>query len=580
MLHLQENATQLFITGPDSDLRLLVDEFRFRPDGYYYTVTYQQYQKSDGAEGWDGYIYPFKQVKGDMVIAPRGRKEDLFRYAKAEGVRLDTSGLLENPFTMLEIDDIRPDLIAGSFALDQRQRECILNWVQEAVGINKVTVGGGKTATFAGTAAFIKEHFPDARFIYITPSERLVRQAAKEMRRMLPQFDIGQCGGGHHEFEAKDMVICTVSMLSKHFVPLVQEGWFETFMAILYDEVHHAASPTSKKILEVIPAYFRLGASDTAKEKDKGKFYTIRGLFGPKLTEVKSDPLIREGRLAKPHIYIVDLKPFMGKYNSMEHRAPPDSDAYVLMDGQWLKGIYRGPVYEKDEFGEIKMRSVKTAELDEDTQQFVVEQKPVIAPGMHRIEIDKTEFEIDSRWCLLERVYDRAIIRFKSRNELVVRWTNYFHRRGWPTVVVATRTTHVYILEALLNKAIPRKFVRILTGYEKDSPEQRDAMFAWFKATPGAVLITPLIKEGVSINEIAAMVVADHVADHEVAKQIIGRAMRPKKDNRAHVVWFWDRQNKVLSTGCRNLLEFLEVTAGFSYYHPVYEPEDVFERKP
>lgn len=90
-------------------------------------------------------------------------------------------------------------------------------------------------------------------------------------------------------------------------------------------------------------------------------------------------------------------------------------------------------------------------------------------------------------------------------------------------------------------------------------------------------MVTPLIKEGVSINEIKAMVVADHVADYEVARQIIGRAMRPKgkKDNRAHVVWFWDRQNSTLSTGCRSVLSYLEKTEGYEYYHPCAGPETV-----
>jgi excinuclease UvrABC helicase subunit UvrB len=58
------------------------------------------------------------------------------------------------------------------------------------------------------------------------------------------------------------------------------------------------------------------------------------------------------------------------------------------------------------------------------------------------------------------------------------------------------------------------------------------------------VQVPLLVREGISINEIAALVVADFVADEEVARQIIGRAMRPKrKDNRAGVVWFAERQH-------------------------------------
>ena len=587
MLKVQETATQLVVSGPEHQLTAMVEAFRFHPPGYFYAVSYQRYMKSDGEEGWDGWLYPFRKVKGYGVL-PRGRKEDLFRLAYEEGIKVDPAGLLDNPFTALEIDDVRPDLIAGSYELDIRQRTCILNWLRAGIGINKVTVGGGKTNTFGGAAALIKERFSDARFLYITPSERLVRQSTREMRRMLPHFEVGQCGGGQHEFEARDMVVCTVAMLNAHFDGLLHEGFFETFICILFDESHHAASATAKKILNAVPAFFRLGASDSTKEKDLAKHYAIRGLLGPVLTEVKAHPLIKIGRLAQPHIYIVDLKEYRGKFNHIEHRALPNSDAYALLDGVWRKGTYLGPVYELDDKGEIKMRLVKTAEVLEMTdpetgrvtQSFKVEQKPIIVDGVHRLKIDGEEYEVESRWCLLDRVYDRAIIRFKSRNDLIVKWTDYFHRRGWPTVVVATRTTHVYILEALLKKVIPKEMVRILTGYEKDSPEQRDAMFEWFKQTPGAVLISPLIKEGISINELRAMVVADHISDPEVMRQIFGRAMRPKgADNRAHVAVFWDRQNTVLSRGCHKLLNELEQTDGFSYYHPVHDPDDVFEVK-
>ncbi len=56
---------------------------------------------------------------------------------------------------------------------------------------------------------------------------------------------------------------------------------------------------------------------------------------------------------------------------------------------------------------------------------------------------------------------------------------------------------------------------------------------------------------------------------YEIARQIIGRAMRPKmRDNPAHVVWFWDRQSSVFSKGFRKVLEKLESTEGFTCYHP------------
>ena len=571
MITLYENATHIIVTGKPSELDVLVADFQFRPEGYYYALSYQRYKISKGAEGWDGYIRPMQRINSTSAKILRGHKEDVIRFAEFEGFNVSLKHLLEYPFAELEIDDVRPDLIAGRYELDMNQRQCILDWLRAGIGFNKVTVGGGKTATFAGAAALIKERFPEARFLYITPSERLVRQATKDMRGFLPQFDIGQCGGGRKEFKAADMVICTVAMLVKHFVTLSAKGWFDTFYGILYDEVHHAPSKTSQQILMAVPAYFRLGASDTGKENDKGRSTTIRGLFGPLLNEVHAAPLIDVGRLARPHIYVVDEPSWRDRRSAVPYRPAIGSAAHMLLDGEWVPAVYKGQVFERDKDGKCKTKTVKTAEKDEHGEWIRI-QEPIVVPGLHRLEIAGHIHEVESRWCLLDRMYDRSIIQFRPRTNLIIEWTRFFSAKGWPVVVVATRTTHVYILEAVLTEAVGKDKVRILVG--EDSPGVRDETFDWFKNTPGAVLISPLVKEGISINELRCVVVADPVSDYEIARQIIGRAMRPKvgKDNRAHVVMFWDRQHPVLSRGCGRVFHHLELVEGYQFYHPCTSP--------
>ena len=367
-------------------------------------------------------------------------------------------------------------------------------------------------------------------------------------------------------------MVCTIAMLNKHFYDLALEGWFKKFIAIFYDEVHHAASPTSRKILLSVPAFFRFGASDTTKEKDERKWNDIRGLFGPVYNVVKAAPLIREGRIAKPHIYVVDVKAWNNKFKDVSFEPPSGSRAHVLVDTEWRMGKYISPVYERDDKGEIVHREVKTA-IKDDQDEWVIEMVPVIVPGLHLIELDGVEHEIGSSWCLLNRTYDRAIIQFAERNKEIVRWTKMYAERGLSTVVVCTRTLHVYILEAMLKEAIQPDKVDILVG--EDSPTRRDEAFDWFKKHPGSVLITPLVKEGVSIPEIRAGVVADYVADGEVAAQIVGRFIRQKKtgDNRAEITWFRDRQHPVLRRGCNAVFQWLEKIEDYVFYDPAPDPD-------
>jgi superfamily II DNA or RNA helicase len=575
MVTLFENATHLVVTGQPVEIDQLVEDFQFRPEGYFYSPLYERFRVSKGKEGWDGYVRPFQKLSISAGRILRGRKQEMIGLCNTHGYTVNTSKLLASPFSDLQLADVPPDLIAGDFHLDDNQRTCIHRWLVAGIGVNRVTVSGGKTATYAGAAALIKTRFPDARFLYLTPSERLVRQVTKEMRRFLPGWDVGQFGGGIRQHAAKDMVVCTVAMLSKHFNALKGRKWFKSFLGLLYDEVHHCGSKTSQKVVLEVPAFFRLGASDTIKEDNQTRHNAIIGLFGPILHEVTAAPLMERGRLAKPHIYIVDEPSWNNKYRDVSYTPAKQSKAFVLMDGQWKKATYLGPVYDVDDKGKPLTKSVKTAERNEDGG-WVTADEPIIVQGLHRIQLDGTEeeYEIESRWCLLERMYDRCVIQFKSRNEQIVAWAKAYSARGLPTLIVCTRTLHIYILEALLKAAIKPELVDILFG--QDAPAIRDERFEWFRSTPGSVLVTPLVKEGVSINEIQAGVIADYVSDWEVANQIIGRFLRKKigPDNRAHITWFRDRQHPVLRRGCNGVFQQLEKIQGYTFYDPAPTPAE------
>jgi superfamily II DNA or RNA helicase len=130
------------------------------------------------------------------------------------------------------------------------------------------------------------------------------------------------------------------------------------------------------------------------------------------------------------------------------------------------------------------------------------------------------------------------------------------------------------LLQAELEKKIGAEFVRILFS-EHDSKE-RDATFQWLKDTPGSVLISPLVKEGVSIPELTAGVVADYVGTIDVARQIIGRFIRKKRhrdENTATIVWFADRQVPSYRRGSMEVLRDLESIRGYKFVHPVQGPE-------
>lgn len=574
MIKLKETATRLSLEGPTDHIEQLIVSFRYHPASYWMSDAYQLYKSTNGKSGWDGYLYPMRRLswghgKTTAEIA-RGFLDDVVERVKRYSFGLDDHDLLIRPFSGISVEDIPKDIVKSDFELDDLQLAAIAAWLDGVIGINYVTVSGGKTVMFAAAAAMIKRRYPKARFLYFTQSERLVRQVHTELVKFLPDWHITRFGGGSKDDTGKDIVVVTGAMLNKHFKRLKNEGWFKTFMGVLVDEVHHAASPTWSKVLAVVPAFFRLGASDTMCEDDPARWHTIRGLVGPIRSKIEARQLIKDmamsmassGRLAKPHIYLVDVPAWTGKFRNVPHAPEPDTEAWALISGEWKKGLYLGPVFETDPESPDGIKRDKAGD-------------PIKLDNCHRLAIDGVERDVESRWCLLQRTRDQAIIRFNERNRLITQWAKHYSEKGWPTLVVCTPTLHILILKALISAELGKDKVKIL--YSEHDSRERDEVFAWLQSTPGAVLISSLVKEGVSLPEIRGGVIADYVAGWEVARQMIGRFVRkkPSGDNYACMTAFVERQHPKLVTKSIQMLDKLSKTRGFTFYHPVVGPDTI-----
>lgn len=580
MITIQETPTRILLFGPEDELRTLDKHYAYKPDRYWMADSYQiwkRHQKiiekatKDGnvvlAEelmnrrvGWDGWTHPFKlktdHSTGKILngVFGRGHLHDIEEIAMSYEITVDKSKCLRNPFEGITTEDIPDDLLNAELNPEQWeiQKRCILAWLSHGIGRNKVTVSGGKTAMFCAAAAMVKTKFPRARFLYFTPTERLSKQVYEEAKRFLPDWDITKFGGGGDRNDTgKDMVVCTGAILNKRFAELVSSKWISTFMGLLLDEAHFVPSPSWSRVILASSAYFRFAASDTTREDNPERRLAITGLCGPIYERVEAAELINLDRIATPTIDIVSVPAWDGMYDELTHQVEPETPAWVLADGEWLKGTYKGYVYELDEKGDYK--------LDR-------KHNPIKIPGLHRIDIKGSEFQVESRWCLLHRKYDKAIITFNQRNAIIAERVKAYSEKGWPTLVIATRTLHVMILQAVISKLVPSEKVKVL--YSIHSPKERDETFAWMKETPGSVLISPLVKIGVSINAIKAGVVADFVSDWEFLNQLVGRFLRKKFDgspNEAEITVFNDTQCSSYASTCNRLYTKMKTIEGYRW---------------
>ncbi len=572
MVTLRETPTRVLVSAEEPELVMLVKAFRFRPLSYFRADSYQLFKATGGEQGWDGYRYPLAKKTRTAAEILRGRKDEILEFCAQFKLPVDTTKLFVSPFADLTVEDVPYDLIEADFALDKNQRGAIVQWLRNGMGIAHFAVNSGKTGTLAGAAAMIKRKYPKARFLYFTPAERLVKQTYDWMKKFLPGWDITQYGGGgKRDKTGKDMVVCTHAILNRNYARLHREGFFNTFYALLLDESQHSQSPSCTRVMLNCAAFFRFAASDSLKESDPDKHSKIVGLCGPVRCTVTCGELIAAGRSARPHIYLVDSPSWKGKFSTLTNNAAPGSRAWTLMNDEWVKCAYAGPVYERDAKGKISTKTRRRFK----NGFWAEEITPLTVDNLHHLRLeDGQHIDADAGLTLLDRRYDRAIVQFKARNDLIVEWAKYYAvDKNWRTVVVATRSSHVIILRDMLEPVVGE--VRTLTG--TDSTKTRDDAFAWFKATPGAVLISSILKEGVSVNEIEAGIIADHVVDFEVARQILGRFMRKKANNECHIVMFLDRQHPRYERNAIKLIGQLEREEGFQFLWPVIGPDTISE---
>lgn len=564
-----ETATRLYVDCRWETYQSLDERFRFRPPDYWRSPAYAVWKRAKEAgiapRGWDGYVRLLKSApeRGSWWM-DRGHKEDLLEFCRGEGYAVDESGLLESPFSGMTLDDIPDDLLPGSkHPLDDRQRECIVRLLRAGMGTVKAAVNSGKSMALWGCAAMLKRQRPKDRILYVTPAERLVKQAVASGREFLPDWEIGQYGGGKKQPGAADAIVATVASLVANMDELSDQGFFKSFSMLLYDECHHSTSVSSRKIVEIVPAFFRIGMSDTVKDErkeDTAKGTGIRGMFGPCRFEIDMATLVRTGRSAMLSVYVVEIPGWRGMYDDLPHIAVKGSPAWAHVEGKWQKGTYIGPTPQFGEDGEV-MIDRKGREITE--------------MGSHEVTIGDRPVTVGSRLVLLHRAYDKAVVRFRERNDLIVAWAKHFSGLGRPTLIVATRTVHVHVLESLLATAgVP---VRSLIS--DHTPRERDEAFAWLSDGIGNVLVSPLMKEGVSMPELRGGIVADTVTSVDLARQIAGRFMRKKTggDNVAHLVWFNDTQMRSTRYGCKKVVAQLKATRAMRFCHPCAGPTSLGE---
>jgi superfamily II DNA or RNA helicase len=228
-----------------------------------------------GAEYMSDRVYFIEEEENCLKI-PRGFKSELLE-------RLDKYGADYDTFDIRNSNDNLSSDYHSNIDLRPKQKEAKQAIIENEQGLVMASPGFGKTTTALDTML----HLGQKTLILIDKSE-LAKQWIDRAKEQF-NLELGLIGDG--DFKELDITVATLQTLRSRSEQLTEEGFWNKWGAIFYDESHHASSETYYDIINRFPAKFRIGLSAT-KGKSPSREKISEFIFGPVIFEDKSNQLI------------------------------------------------------------------------------------------------------------------------------------------------------------------------------------------------------------------------------------------------------------------------------------------------
>jgi len=211
------------------------------------------------------------------------------------------------------------------------------------------------------------------------------------------------------------------------------------------------------------------------------------------------------------------------------HRTSAAEKFYQL--GLSLPQIYRyglsATPWRRVKGEEIKIEAVVGPIIFEVRAEDLINEKFLAKPKFEVITYESTMPSFSERY---KELYEDMIMNNEERNRAIVKKAVELARKGHRVLIDVKRIEHGKILkEMLAENGIKAEFL------SSESPNRWEILEE-FKEGRIPVLISTLLKEGVDIPEISAIILAGGGKSDIMTIQTIGRALRPKTGMKAVIV--------------------------------------------
>ena len=278
------NLRSKLITDNPKLLEALHDKYGFLVPGYNYTPQYKR-------RVWDGKKHYFAK-NGTFRTGILSRIINDLLIIGAENVGLNRTH---------KIPEIIPLKTVKKFNYYDYQKEAIQYILTFNRGVIESPVGSGKTLIMAGIVASLAP-----RKMVILFKEKGILKQTYDFFKTCGIESLGINSG--EGFVYGDIMLSTVQSIEK-----ILDTHLEQAEVLMIDEAHQfCKGETTIAAIEAFPnAIFRIAFTATvpSEKNDIHGRLTLEGAFGAVYSTRSTEDLIKDGKLAKPNIQILEFKP-------------------------------------------------------------------------------------------------------------------------------------------------------------------------------------------------------------------------------------------------------------------------------
>lgn len=278
------NLRSKLVTDNPKLLEALHDKYGFLVPGYNYTPQYKR-------RVWDGKKHYFAK-NGTFRTGILSRIVNDLLTIGADNVGFNRT---------YKIPDIIPLKTVKKFNYYDYQKEAIQHVLNFYRGVIESPVGSGKTLIMAGIVASLAP-----RKMVILFKEKGILKQTYDFFKTCGIESLGINSG--EGFIYGDIMLSTVQSIEKILDTHLQEA-----EVLMIDEAHQfCKGETTIAAIEAFPnALFRIAFTATvpSEKNDIHGRLTLEGAFGAVYSTRSTEDLIKDGKLAKPNIQILEFKP-------------------------------------------------------------------------------------------------------------------------------------------------------------------------------------------------------------------------------------------------------------------------------